>query len=36
MIIAGTPGTSFWNITQLMLGLGLILGVITSIGDPRR
>jgi hypothetical protein len=36
MIMAGAPSTGFWNIARLMLGLGLALGVITSIGDARR
>ena len=35
MILAGMPGAGFWNTARMMLGLGLILGVVTSIGDQR-
>jgi hypothetical protein len=36
MIMAAMPSTGFWSISRLMLGLGLALGVVTSIEDARR
>lgn len=35
MIVAGMPDTVFWNTARLMLGLGLVLGAVTSLGDQR-
>lgn len=35
MIVSGMPGAGFWNTARLMLGLGLVLGAVTSFGDPR-
>ena len=36
MVMAGVPSTGFWSIATLVLGIGLILGLVTSIGDAAR
>jgi len=36
MIVAAMPEAGFWSVARLMLGLGLLLGAVTTLGDQRR